>query len=62
MNRRDWLIASTAVMGSAVTMRFQQQKYSRDLRPNALASQFFMQTSTRTNSMNWSTTVLDSSI
>src|SRR6266850_1158414 len=33
MNRRDWLIASTAVTGSAVTMRFQQQKYSRDLRP-----------------------------
>src|SRR5437899_2057306 len=29
MNRRDWLIASTAVTGSAVTMRFQQQKYSR---------------------------------
>src|SRR6266516_3667844 len=33
MNRRDWLIASTAVTGSALTMRFQQQKYSRDLRP-----------------------------
>src|SRR5213594_3137023 len=33
MNRRDWLIASTAVTGSAVTMRYQQQKYSRDLRP-----------------------------
>src|SRR5258708_591650 len=33
MNRRDWLIASAAVTGSAVTMRFQPRKYSRDLRP-----------------------------
>jgi len=33
MNRRNWLIASAAVTGSAVTMRFQPQKYSRDLRP-----------------------------
>src|SRR5437870_9396417 len=32
MNRRDWLIASAAVTGSALTMRLQQQ-YSRDLRP-----------------------------
>src|SRR5262245_14699643 len=33
MNRRDWLIASTAVAGSAVTLRFQQRKYFRDSRP-----------------------------
>jgi len=35
MNRRDWLIASAAATGSALTMmRLQQHKYSRDLRPN----------------------------
>src|SRR6266699_3753128 len=33
MNRRDWLITSAAVTGSALTMRLQQRKYSRDLRP-----------------------------
>src|SRR5262245_28747593 len=33
MDRRDWLIASAAVTGSAVTMRLQRWKYSRDLRP-----------------------------
>src|SRR6266705_290817 len=34
MNRRDWLIASAAVTGSALTMmRLQQRKYARDLRP-----------------------------
>src|SRR6266700_662067 len=33
MNRRDWLIASAAVTGAAMTMRLQQRKYSRDLRP-----------------------------
>ena len=33
MNRRDWLIASAAATGSALTMRFQQRKYSRDFRP-----------------------------
>src|SRR5882762_5009772 len=33
MNRRDWLTASAAVTGSALTMRFQGRKYSRDLRP-----------------------------
>src|SRR5437588_7130252 len=33
MNRRDWLVASAAVTGSALTMRFQGRKYSRDLRP-----------------------------
>src|SRR2546425_5678052 len=33
MNRRDWLIASAAVTGSALTMRFQHSKHSRDLRP-----------------------------
>src|SRR5262245_60083427 len=32
MNRRDWLVASAAVTGSAVTLRF-QHKYSRDFRP-----------------------------
>ena len=34
MNRRDLLIASAAVTGSALTMRLQQRKYSRDLRPS----------------------------
>src|SRR5947199_1428922 len=33
MNRRDWLITSAAVTGSAVTVRFRHRKYSRDLRP-----------------------------
>src|SRR6266403_4386341 len=33
MNRRDCLVAAAAVTGSALTMRFQQRKYSRDLRP-----------------------------
>src|SRR6266516_2487852 len=33
MIRRDWLIASAAVTGAAMTMRLQQRKYSRDLRP-----------------------------
>ena len=33
MNRRDWLTASAAVTGSALTMRFQRRKYSRDFRP-----------------------------
>src|SRR5437762_2713424 len=33
MNRRDWLTASAAVTGSALTMRFQRKKYSRVLRP-----------------------------
>jgi len=33
MNRRDWLIASAATAGSAVTLRFQNRKYVRDLRP-----------------------------
>jgi uncharacterized protein (DUF362 family) len=34
MNRRDWLIASAATTGSALTMmRLQKRKYSRDLRP-----------------------------
>jgi len=33
MDRRDWLIASAAVTGAAVTMRLQRRKYSRDLRP-----------------------------
>src|SRR5206468_7506179 len=33
MNRRDWLIGSAAVAGSALTVRLQQRKYSRDLRP-----------------------------
>lgn len=33
MNRRDWLVASAAVTGSALTMRLQRRKYSRDLRP-----------------------------
>src|SRR5215470_13512307 len=34
MNRRDLLIVSAAVTGSALTMRLKQRKYSRDLRPN----------------------------
>ncbi|PYS46645.1 MAG: hypothetical protein DMG13_29500, partial [Acidobacteria bacterium] len=33
MNRRDWLIGSAAVAGSALTVRFQRRKYFRDLRP-----------------------------
>jgi hypothetical protein len=33
MNRRDLLIASATVTGSALTMRFQQRKYSRDSGP-----------------------------
>ena len=33
MNRRNWLVASAAVTGSALIMRTQQRKYSRDLRP-----------------------------
>src|SRR5213594_2414492 len=33
MNRRDCLVAAAAVTGSALTMRFQGRKYSRDLRP-----------------------------
>src|SRR5437016_9784805 len=33
MKRRDWLIDSAAVTGSALTVRLQQRKYSRDLRP-----------------------------
>ena len=33
MNRRDWLTASAAVTGSALTTRFQRRRYSRDLRP-----------------------------
>jgi hypothetical protein len=33
MNRRDWLIASGAATGAALTMRYQQRRYSRDLRP-----------------------------
>jgi len=33
MDRRDWLIASAAITGAAVTMRLQRRKYSRDLRP-----------------------------
>src|SRR5438093_7565143 len=33
MNRRDWLIGSAAVAGSALTVRLQQRKYYRDLRP-----------------------------
>src|SRR5436309_8875867 len=32
MNRRDWLIASAAVTGTAMTMRL-HRKYYRDLRP-----------------------------
>jgi hypothetical protein len=33
MNRRDWLVGSAAVAGSAMTIRWQQRKYFRDLRP-----------------------------
>src|SRR2546426_4757213 len=33
MDRRDWLVASAAVTGSAFTTHFQQPKYYRDLRP-----------------------------
>src|SRR6266566_4220176 len=33
MNRRDWLITSAAVTGSALTVPLQGQKYFRDLRP-----------------------------
>src|SRR5688572_28750721 len=33
MNRRQWLVGSAAVAGSALTVRWQQRKYSRDLRP-----------------------------
>ena len=33
MNRRDWLITSAAVTGSALTVRLQGQKYFRDVRP-----------------------------
>ena len=33
MNRRDWLVASAAVTGSAFATHFQQPKYYRDLRP-----------------------------
>src|SRR5438093_9261527 len=33
MNRRDWLTASAAATGSALTLQFQRRKYSRDLRP-----------------------------
>jgi uncharacterized protein (DUF362 family) len=32
MNRRDWIVASAGVTGSALTVRFQRPKYSRDLR------------------------------
>src|SRR5882762_9974146 len=33
MNRRDYLIALASVTGGALTVRFQQRKYFRDLRP-----------------------------
>src|SRR5437870_3733934 len=33
MNRRDWLTASAAVTGSALTLQFQRRMYSRDFRP-----------------------------
>src|SRR5438034_6458049 len=33
MNRRDWLIGSAAITGSALTVRLQGRKYARDLRP-----------------------------
>lgn len=33
MNRRDWLITSAAVTGSALTVELRRRKYSRDLRP-----------------------------
>src|SRR5213594_1647838 len=35
MNSRDWLTASAAVTGSALTMRFQRRRYSRDFRPTS---------------------------
>jgi len=34
MNRRDWLVASAAVAGSALTAQLQRRKYSRDFRPS----------------------------
>src|SRR5437867_4547015 len=33
MNRRDWLVASAAVTGSALTVGYRQQKHFSDLRP-----------------------------
>ena len=33
MNRRDWLAASAAATGSALTFGFRKARYSRDLRP-----------------------------
>jgi uncharacterized protein (DUF362 family) len=33
MNRRDWLIGSAAITGSALTVPLQRRKYPRDLRP-----------------------------
>lgn len=33
MDRRDWLIASAAATGTAVTMRLRQRNYARDFRP-----------------------------
>ena len=33
INRRNWLVGSAAVAGSALAARFQQPKYYRDLRP-----------------------------
>jgi uncharacterized protein (DUF362 family) len=33
MNRRDYLIAAASVTGAALTVRFQQRKYFRDVRP-----------------------------
>ena len=33
MDRRDWLIASAAATGTAVTMRLRQRNYTRDFRP-----------------------------
>jgi len=33
MNRRDWIITSAGVTGSALAMHLTQQKYSRDVRP-----------------------------
>src|SRR5438128_5227672 len=33
VNRRNWLVGSAAVAGSAIAARFQQPKYDRDLRP-----------------------------
>src|SRR2546422_9472761 len=34
MNRRDLLVASAAVAGSALSAQFRRRKYSRDLRPS----------------------------